>query len=75
MSDGINEFKGRETDWAVGTIIESAEGVGLSNFLNTDEMVDAAYEFIQVNFEEQGLSPPTKRALVRLVSERFKEIA
>lgn len=75
MSDGIDEFKGREIDWAVGTVVENAEGVGLSSFSNANEMVDAAYEFIQANFEEEGLVPPTKLALVKLVSERLREIS
>lgn len=73
MSDGINEFKGREIDWAVGTVVENAEGVGLANFSNTNEMVDAAYEFIKANFEEEGLVPPTPLVLIRLVSERMRE--
>ena len=32
MTDGIDSYKGNEIDWAVGTVIENAEGVGLENF-------------------------------------------
>ena len=28
MTDGIDSYKGNEIDWAVGTVIENAEGAG-----------------------------------------------
>lgn len=68
MTDGIDSYKGFEIDWAVGTIIENAESCGMSNFANTTEMVEAAYEFIAANFEEECLVIPTKQHLVKLVN-------
>ena len=68
MTDGIDSYKGSEIDWAVGTIIENAESYGTSNFANTTEMVEAAYEFIVANFEEEGLAIPPKQHLVKLVN-------
>ena len=67
MTDGIDSYKGFEINWAVSTIIENAESCGMSNFANTTEMVEAAYEFIVVNFEEECLAIPSKRHLVELV--------
>lgn len=41
MIDGIDSYKGHEITWAVGTVIENAEGVGLENFNGGKEMVAA----------------------------------
>ena len=46
MTDGIDDYVWHELEWAVGTIIENAIEVGLSNLSSTQEMLDATYEFI-----------------------------
>ena len=74
MTDGIDSYKGNEIDWAVGTVIENAEGVGLENFSDPKEMVSAVYEFIVANFSEVGLPAPSENQLVKDVSDYFNSI-
>ena len=74
MTDGIDSYKGNEIDWAVGTVIENAEGVGLENFSNAKEMVSAVYEFIVENFSEVGLPAPSENQLVKDVGDYLNSI-
>ena len=73
MSGGIDEYKGREFDWAVDTVIENANEMGL---LDEDEeadapgatfLVDAVWEFVIATFKENDLIPPNKIKLIAAV--------
>ena len=74
MMDGIDSYKGHEINWAVGTVIENAEGVGLENFNGAKEMVAAVYEFIVENFDEEGLPSPSQDQLIKSVNDYFNSI-
>ena len=74
MTDGIDSYKGNEIDWAVGTVIENAEGVGLENFSDAKEMVSAVYEFIVENFSEVDLPAPSENQLVKDVGDYLNSI-
>lgn len=71
MTDGIDSYKGFELDWAVGTVLENAQGVGMHLFTTSEDMVAATYQFIQASFEEEGLKPPSTQELAKLVSQRI----
>ena len=73
MTDGLDDYFGHELEWAVGTIIENAIGVGLSNFSSTQEMLDATYEFICANYEMVELEPPTEQVLLLELESRIKD--
>ena len=74
MTDGIDSYKGNEIDWAVGTVIENAEGVGLENFSDAKEMVSAVYEFIVENFSEVGLPAPSENQLAKDVGDYLNSL-
>ena len=75
MSGGIDEYKGREFDWAVDTVIENANEMGLLDGDEEEEpdapgatfLVDAVWEFVIATFKENDLIPPNKIKLIAAV--------
>ena len=73
MTDGIDDYVWHELEWAVGTIIENAIEVGLSNLSSTQEMLDATYEFICANYEMVELEPPSEQVLLLELAKRIED--
>jgi len=75
MSGGIDEYKGREFDWAVDTVIENANEMGLLDEDEEEEadapgatfLVNAVWEFVIATFKENDLIPPNKIKLIAAV--------
>ena len=74
MTDGIDSYKGNEIDWAVGTVIENAEGVGLENFSDAQEMISAVYDFIVEIFLNEGLTAPSEAQLKEGVDQYLENM-
>jgi hypothetical protein len=73
--DGIDDFKGREFEWAVSTVIENAHLTGLFNQgLKTDRLVEPAWQFILENFSSVDVAPPDYAALVSEVQARVERL-
>ena len=73
--DGIDEYRGREFEWAVGTVMVNATAEDLRNgVLKTTDLVDGAWDFIYAAFCEEGLEPPSRQILVSAVDARIMEL-
>ena len=68
MTDEIDEYRGREFDWAVETVIENAHEMGLPDKKkDAATLVDAVWNFIWETFEETGLTPPDRGKVIAAV--------
>jgi hypothetical protein len=72
--DGIDEYRGREFDWAVDTVWENASEVVLLNAeVTATTLVDAVWEFIEQVFVEEGLEPPSQQRLITAIQARLRD--
>ena len=73
--DGIDEYRGREFEWAVGTVMVNATAEDLRNGgLKATDLVEGAWEFIYAAFREEGLDPPSRQSLISAVDARITEL-
>jgi hypothetical protein len=71
MAGGINEYQGREFDWAVDTVLYNAEEMRLLDGSHDAEaLVSGGWEFIFEVFDEEQLERPDQNKHIATIQAR-----
>ncbi len=74
MVDGIDEYHGREFDWAIETVLYNAREMGLfEGSPDPKSLVDDVWDFILEVFDEEGIRPPDRNKLIDSVRTQIPE--
>ncbi len=74
MVDGIDEYPGREFDWAIETVLYNAREMGqFEETPDAKSLVDDVWDFIVDVFDEEGLQLPDRNKLIDAVHAQIPE--
>ena len=74
MVDGIDEYRGREFDWAIETVLYNAREMGqFEETPDAKSLVDDVWDFILEVFVEERIQPPDRSKLIDAVHAQIPE--
>ena len=76
MGDGIDEYVGREAEWAALCATDCVrDGDMPLSKAKADDLVANVWEFVEINCEEEGIQIPDRAIVISLVQEILEELA